>query len=583
MEKGGYEMTNHPNQGHYRLYDRVKPPLKTGSYKLKIDQTVSKGSSTYSGSYSRYFDVQGPQWVLPPSQVHSVYPPDGDEEAPPLSQIPFITLGRRSLPWERELGIPQSILTDSTQPINIDPDLSESDYPWVALLVFREDELEWTDGTGKTHLNIFKGEDAISNTSVSPTLPGAPPQMVNIVRPHIDTLKSIMPKLDELRLLCHARQVNPRDKELCGNDDDGWFSVVMSNRVLLPNMKYHACLVSLEGRWGDFLNEINPSNPRLQWNPDAQLANDWACPHNNVGYSCLQCNGTVTIAREIKPQFMNYQPKVAIPNQDSPSSDRFDLVLLHHWSFTSAESGMDFQKKMEQINSRVAESNSPNYDAGDLIPLDQVPVENVATAGSIKIEPSLLGTESVPGMTSNSYLSTEMVGANGLSESVVYRGPLVAYPETHNAKLSPYTDSDAAMALVQQLGIWDISHSSAFELGRLLALGDAQFLRSMKEWISQDIQKQQHEEAQVSMNLKDLTYPKVFQHLKSIANNQPFPKVRAGVIQQIQPQQTVDVEEDVEAFDDMAAEYVNHLKNLDTTAISHDKAKLQGGDNHGSK
>ena len=154
-----------------------------------------------------------------------------------------------------------------------------------------------------------------------------------------------MPKLDELRLLCHARQVNPRDKELCGNDDDGWFSVVTSNRVLLPNKKYHACLVSLEGRWGQFLNAADPHNPSVrgsgdlnnQWNPVAQVANDWACPHNNVGYSCLQCNGQVTIAREIVPQFMTYRPSVAIPNGDNPSSDRFDLILLHHWSFTSAD------------------------------------------------------------------------------------------------------------------------------------------------------------------------------------------------------------------------------------------------------
>ena len=333
---------------------------------------------------------------------------------------------------------------------------------------------------------------------------------------------------------------------------------------------------------GRFLRKMHPRAPN-SWNPIAQVANDWACPHNNVGYSCLQCNGKVTIPRETVPQYMNYQPKVAIPNNDIPSSDRFDLILLHHWSFTSAESGMDFQKKMEQINSRVADSSSENYDAGDLIPLDQVPVENAANAGSVKIEPSLLGTESVPGMTSNSYLSTEMVGANGLSESVVYRGPLVAYPETHTAKSSPYTDADAAMALVQQLGIWDISHASAFELGRLLALGDAQFLRSMKEWISQDIQKQQQDEAHVSMQQKDLTYAKIFQHLKSIVNTQPFPKVRAGVIQQIQPRQTVDVEEDVEAFDDMAAEYVNRIKNFDTDAITFDGVDLEGGEHNGSE
>ena len=83
------------------------------------------------------------------------------KKAPPLSQIPFITLGRRSLPWERELGIPSN--TDLGG-------LDKSDYPWVALLVFREDELEWTDGNGKTHLNIFKGENAILSSSVSPSL-----------------------------------------------------------------------------------------------------------------------------------------------------------------------------------------------------------------------------------------------------------------------------------------------------------------------------------------------------------------------------------------------------------------------------
>ena len=62
-----------------------------------------------------------------------------------------------------------------------------------------------------------------------------------------------------------------------------------------------------------------------------------------------------------------------------------------------------------------------------------------------------------------------------------------------------------------------------------------------------------------------------------------IPEGQAGVIQQIQPQQTVDVEEDVEAFDDMAAEYVNRIKNFDTDAITFDGVDLEGGEHNGSE
>ena len=54
--------------------------------------------------------------------------------------------------------------------------------------------------------------------------------------------------------------MNPQDKEQCGSDEDGWFSIVMSNRVLKPDQTYHACLVSLEGRLSE---NILPTNPAI--------------------------------------------------------------------------------------------------------------------------------------------------------------------------------------------------------------------------------------------------------------------------------------------------------------------------------
>ena len=57
-------------------------------------------------------------------------------------------------------------------------------------------------------------------------------------------------------MLVHDRQVNVDDKELNAAGGNGWFSVVMSNRVPEEGKKYVACLVSLEERW-----DVVPQQP----------------------------------------------------------------------------------------------------------------------------------------------------------------------------------------------------------------------------------------------------------------------------------------------------------------------------------
>ena len=61
-------------------------------------------------------------------------------------------------------------------------------------------------------------------------------------------LRDILPMPDELRLLTHVRQVNVDDRELSAGDSDGYFAVVMGNRIPRPGGSYVACLVSVEER-----------------------------------------------------------------------------------------------------------------------------------------------------------------------------------------------------------------------------------------------------------------------------------------------------------------------------------------------
>ena len=59
--------------------------------------------------------------------------------------------------------------------------------------------------------------------------------------------REIAPLATELRYLAHARQVGTEDKDVADAVADGWFSVVVGNRLPANGKRNHGLLVSLEG------------------------------------------------------------------------------------------------------------------------------------------------------------------------------------------------------------------------------------------------------------------------------------------------------------------------------------------------
>lgn len=501
-----------PPVGEYRLFDRVLGPLKAGKYKLEIEQKIG----TEEGKVSRFFNVTGPRWGLEAAEVHAVYPPRNEQDAPTNSHTPFITLQRRSLPWERDLFLSNETVQQYKTYNQMTDDSRK--YPWMALLIFTEDEL-----TNGGELGVYKGDEGLCLVDSKNSIPGVfahwgqnkrdsfdmPSSMnsitVDAIRVNTSTLRSVAPTLEEVLLLAHARQVNPQDKEQCGSDEDGWFAVILGNRVLKPDQKYHACLVSLEGRLSE---NILPTNPAL-----VQTAPKTANPSKTT--SMMMAGFGLPSMKEKAPD------KGGVGGVSSPSPPSFtNLVLLHHWMFNSSQTNGDFQSRMERLNVRVESSRRSNVKAGDVIPLSEIDVARDT------IEPMLLGTDSVPGLTANSYLSTTMHGSDGLEEDVLYRSPLVAYSEQRVVRDEPYANSDAALAVVQELGIWDISHASAFELGRLLALGDGKFTKAMKAWVANDIKEEQRAEVQEKIEAKGFSVSKLNERLQAIKQHSTVRKVR---------------------------------------------------------
>lgn len=129
-----------------RFYSVYGPSLTAGQRIITVKQdVVDPEGNKFTLSNSQTFKVVAPRFNLPPSDVHSFYPPSGGTVS--LRTLPHIVFKDPHLPWERQM--------EASTPPN---DGSErTRIPWLALWVFRTDELV-SPGTG-----IFTGK-ALSST-----------------------------------------------------------------------------------------------------------------------------------------------------------------------------------------------------------------------------------------------------------------------------------------------------------------------------------------------------------------------------------------------------------------------------------
>ena len=157
--------------------------------------------------------------------IHQRLPPKNEQGVLLDSSIPKIVFQSKTLPWERVA------------------DENDDNVPWMALLLLREDEIE---EYCSLHL-VEKGDGVLVSSIINNSSDPDADLRVNALQIPEKLLEAIAPLRDEIPLLAHALEVNPLDKELCGSDEDGWFSVILSNRIPTePNTKYFACLVSLD-------------------------------------------------------------------------------------------------------------------------------------------------------------------------------------------------------------------------------------------------------------------------------------------------------------------------------------------------
>jgi hypothetical protein len=403
-----------PPSGYMRLFDAALPPLLDGSYRFTVSAHITQaGLLDETLDRQRYFNVEGPRFTLDPGLVAGVFPPRA-AHGPFADSLPQIVMNRRTLPWER-----------SIEKGPVDPLGSGGAMPWLALLLFSDGEY--------TLANQQPLETVVPKGAISPMPSGIRCDALQVKQ---SLLNAVMPTQSELELLAHVRQVNIEDRELNTSRGDGWFSVVVGNRLPEPGVKQRAFLVSLEGR-ADLVPAKPPPVP-----PDLIIDTQpsYSEVAVNLGYEIPGGSDVTAVGAAARgpgpggiPVVIGYDPTVS-------------LVCLYSWEFT-CEGDASFEQLMQGLDVGMFGSTNSGQ----------------------------------PVVSDSGHIAVQLTDRAGGQETAWYRGPLVPYALSRDDQ-GPYHSADQARRVAPDTGVEDISYSAAFDLGRLLAVADGRLAQELMRW-----------------------------------------------------------------------------------------------------
>ena len=449
------------------FYDNFIPSLKDGEYTITVSQSLvvdtvqtqkdggnPNVTTPPQADLSQKFIVRGPRFTLDPRDIHRVFPSQNNTGLYD-EYLPMVVFNKRALPWERELNLSQSQI--QTLPSGYqDPGL----YPWIALLVFSDDELiipqpstgpapNPPDGSQKnpTKSASFPLNNVVNSTFKGVKTAGPPAGILgptieleddedpnaifcNVIDISTDTFTELLATVNDLRFLAHVRQVSTVNKEPVANaPHDGWFSAALANRFCIPpaetistsGQRNIAHLVSLEG---------------LE-------------PYLGVG----------------SPQPISGFQKVR-------------LISLYSWTFTCLQDpNENFRELMLGLISEQSEQGT------DL--LLRMPLPSSASSADPGV-PEYVVTRLQDGYAPLSYATR-----TGEQTFAWYRGPFAPVaattfldttdPSKPDNPAAPLTVAEA-MVYEQTTGLFDQSYAVAFQTGRSLALADQTFATNLLQW-----------------------------------------------------------------------------------------------------
>ncbi|MFD5887216.1 hypothetical protein ACFWHQ_14735 [Streptomyces sp. NPDC060334] len=397
-----------------RFFDHRIPSLYAGRYRIDNRQVLKDlgGADRVIDATPQPFDVVQPRFSFDPTGINAQFPVP-DAVGTYSQTLAHINLDAPGLPWARLLG-----------------DGQPGAVPWMALLLFREDELpEDPDAVGLVKAGTVRrlldgplGPDPIG--------PGEPPALpAESLRPDeydeecatvlvpAALFDAVKPLPVEMGYLAHLREGGRPDATLSGGDpapDEGELNAVLvANRFPAATGGRHvAHLVSLEG----------------------------------------------------------FDQYLTVP---APTGG-IRLVSLVSWSFTTEpDSGVGFGDLAQHL---------ATADGTTARPADELRLRVPTAAPANPAGPQ---KEALDRMAGGSVALAQRL-ESGERTFAFYRGPLTAHPaqELPDAAATRLDSPGEALIYLQRYGVFDTAYAAAFTAGRTLALADAEFRTALLEFRS---------------------------------------------------------------------------------------------------
>ena len=500
------------DEGTFQLYNRIDAPLDAGNWKLRLDQELTASldgrelddTDLRVATGEAHFTVRSPRFVLPPDQVLSTFPP-ANSEGSYGSRLPQVVIKRRTLPWERSVGDAGEEVTDP---------------PWLALVLIAEGEAEFVANapTG----DCFTPGLALSNGDAEP----AEVPVGNHLRIRQSMVHRIFPTQQDVELLAHARAVDINDTELMMGDDDGYLSVVISNRLPMSGrdpdgevvpVRYLACLVNLEGQYTRLLRRspdpidvtapITVTHQAYEYLARADHARMGTVITGTVAPGVLAADTDATDTVDVDAVTMVAGATAVVT--DFPLADAVTTAgsaQLDEWNLadtgsTAAETVYERMAKPWSFESRFGNV----IDAAELIdPTLRFPVllhwsftsygDKTFKSLMKGLSSGLVGSVDADRPAPDGRLPLDVVetGHVGLPHRTRegdvttswYRGPLLPHPPppvTADNRL-PLAHSSDQLRVVVPDRREDVSLATGFEIGRLLALSRPSIVAALMRW-----------------------------------------------------------------------------------------------------
>lgn len=406
-----------------KIYDRYQPALTAGFYKVEVDQQFrvdANPQKNYTSSLT--FEVAAEQFSISPQLVSSVFPP-ADSLGDFTTVLPHMTISRSTFPWERR------------------SDKASTDKPWVALLLFSEDELapkvDFKQSPQDFHNSFSLDTMQRSDAYASP---------VSLVLVGKDLRTNIFPKSEEIAYLAHVRGK-------IGNEQ----AVIVANRLPFRNKRNFVHLVSLEESFAgaDFVGKPGSGGDYYQF---VSLYN-WE----------FFCTDHFIVTPELFPVFKS-DKTVYGALESLQNAEYFDAK-----DFIDAIAAVTGSPVLGEMQKRLLATFEVSH-------LNQILSHLNRTPNTLRLP------QEDDSLNKMGYLRVDYKLKTGELVNGVYRGPLVPFlPDASNGVdqmiADPPLSSDSWFTIIKDKDdVVDISYAAAWELGRLMALADKKFSAALFLW-----------------------------------------------------------------------------------------------------